>query len=479
MDTKLLTDSLSALLGKFTPSNLGSRLFMERNELATPDNFLVWFHERFHYLQVVFTPYGHLKWASYRTSTADIVEAWANLSLLLKQPRKLPIREYLLDDTPESVKLSYNIWFNDLKNDIYKIVEQGATTYRNMSLFSGLTSETCCPKILLQGQNYRLRGIDILESFAKFEEAMLGELITGKTLDELIDPNRLNPEYYSALYYFIETVGPDRLVEFPVVCELALATAHIPSPSSLEKFRKYAPNWRFVRIVEKIATMNNLPPINFNDNESYFDYANTVLQSCGYEALDEAWLAAEEYAEMSDLTMAKEMKAAIEYKKSHPWMLSYPMCNEDEFFSEGFNRFEPYFTIMDDGVSYNSAHIHSDELVVENHVQALAQQICGYISPYCRDSFKLMCGDSYMGTNICPHYLNGECDGHIDRETELPKLILDEHGNIKSGCTLDLLLKSHNINIEDIDVGVMRLVTYDEITNAVKKHFGAQGHSTN
>lgn len=111
MNTKLFTDALSALLGQFTPGNLGSRLFMERSELETPENFLVWFHERFHYLQVVFTPYGHLKWASYRTSTADIVEAWANLSLMLNQPRKLPIKEYLLNDTPESVKLAYNIWF--------------------------------------------------------------------------------------------------------------------------------------------------------------------------------------------------------------------------------------------------------------------------------------------------------------------------------------------------------------------------------
>lgn len=471
MNAKLLTEALSALLGQFTPGNLGSRLFMERAELETPENFLVWFHERFHYLQVVFTPYGHLKWASYRTSTADIVEAWANLSLMLNQPRKLPIKEYLLNDTPESVKLAYNIWIYDLKNDIYKIVEQGATSYGNMSLFAGLTYETCCPTIMLHGQEHRMLGVDILESFAKFEEAMLGEIITGKTLDDLIDPNKLNPEYYSALYYFIETLGPERLIEFPIVCELALATAHIPSPSSVEDFQKYAPNWRFIKLVEKLKTIKNLPAINYNDNTSYFDYANTVLMACGFETLDKAWVAAEKYAEMSDLTMAEEMKAAIEYKKTHPWMLSYPMCNEDDFFSAEFNRFEPYFTIMDDGISYNSAHVSSDELIVENHLQALAQQICGYTSRYCRNSFKLMCGFSYMGTNTCPHYLDGECDGYVDAETQLPKLILDEASNMKSGCTLELLLKSHNINIKSIDVGIMRLVKYDEMTNAVKKHF--------
>ena len=92
---------------------------------------------------------------------------------------------------------------------------------------------------------------------------------------------------------------------------------------------------------------------------------------------------------------------------------------------------------------------------------------------YCRDSFKLMCGFSYMGTNNCPHYLNGECDGYVDAEPQLPELILDEDSNIKSGCSFELLLKSHNIDIKDIEVGIMRLVTYDEITNAAKKHFSA------
>lgn len=126
---------------------------------------------------------------------------------------------------------------------------------------------------MIYGQEHRMRGIDILESFAKFEEAMLGEIITGRTLDELINPNKLNPEYYSALYYFIETLGPERLVEFPIACELALATAHIPLPSSIENFQKYAPNWRFIKLVEKLKTIENLPTIDYNDNKTFFDYA--------------------------------------------------------------------------------------------------------------------------------------------------------------------------------------------------------------
>ena len=78
-------------------------------------------------------------------------------------------------------------------------------------------------------------------------------------------------------------------------------------------------------LVCSTRSIENLPTIDYNDNKTFFDYANTVLLACEFETLDEAWVAAEEYAEMSDLTMAEEMKAAIRYKKKHPWMLSYPI----------------------------------------------------------------------------------------------------------------------------------------------------------
>lgn len=468
MDINELSNSLSAILGQFTPSNLGSRLFMEREEIETPQNFLIWFHERFHYLQVIFTPYGHLKWGAYRTFASDIVECWIGLSKELNLQKKIPINEYWLDDTKDSIKVACNVLIYDLMNDIYKIVEQGSTTHNIFSVFKSFDQSTCCPIINLNGKDYNLRGVDILESFAKFEEAMLGELITNQTIDEIIDPNILTPEYYVALYFFIEKLGPERLVEFPVVCELSLSTPNIPSPSSKENFCKNAPNWRFVKIIETIKNAEDLPIIDFNNDSSFYEYSNAVLRLCGYETFDEVWYGAEKYAKQSDLTMAKEMASAIEYKKKHPWMLSYPMVNQEEFFSYTFNRFVPYFTILDDGVSYNCETIKSEELVFENHLQAFAQQICGYKSKYCQDSFKLMCGYTYMGLKVCPHYISGECDGHIDQHTQLPKLILDSKSNIKKGCTFEIFLKSIGVELKELNIGNMTMVTYEEITNKVK-----------
>ena len=45
------SDILSALRGQFSPEQFGARLFMFHEDIATLENYLVWFHERFHYLQ--------------------------------------------------------------------------------------------------------------------------------------------------------------------------------------------------------------------------------------------------------------------------------------------------------------------------------------------------------------------------------------------------------------------------------------------
>ncbi len=455
-------DVLSALRGQFSPDQFGARLFMFSKDIMSPENYLVWFHERYHYLQSIFTPYGHLKWGAYRTVTADVISAWVELPKVLNCDRRIPIADYVDDKSPENLKIAATIWFHNMLYQLYSIVEQGNANADIMKFTPQLSQENICPEIELFGSPYRFKGLDIFESFAKFQEAVMAELITGKSLDESIDPAKLNPEYYSALYYFITEVGAERLKEFPIACELSLSTPHIPSPHDKQAFYENAPNWRFINIVATLKKSNDLPALDFSDHESFYAYANTLLSRCGYPTLDGIWDACESYAMQTDLSMAQEMKAAIEYKKSHPWMLSYPMYTP-EFATTAFNRFEPYYTITDDSVFYNIANISSSELIFENNFQAIAAQVCGKVSPYCLDRTKLMCGDSYMGTKNCPHYKSGECDGHIDKESILPELLLDESGNVNQGCLLELTLKIMDISIKDINIGQIRALSFDQL----------------
>ena len=44
MDINMLNKSLRAIRGQFTPTSMGVRMFMDKDELEKPDNWLVLFH---------------------------------------------------------------------------------------------------------------------------------------------------------------------------------------------------------------------------------------------------------------------------------------------------------------------------------------------------------------------------------------------------------------------------------------------------
>lgn len=464
-------DVLSALRGQFSPEQFGARLFMFHKDISTPENFLIWFHERFHYLQSIFTPYGHLKWGAYRTTTSDIISKWLDLTDRLKCNKKIPIAEYIEDGAPESLKIAGNVWLSNVLYQVYRAIECDNTNVDLANILPFLNQDNICPEIELSGQKYRFRVLDVIESYAKFEESIMAELILEKPINESIDPSKLNPEYYSALDYFISQVGVERLKEFPVACELALATPHIPSLTELKNFKDNAPNWRFIRIIDVLKTNPNLPSLDYNDDKSFDVYSNAVLTECEYGTLDGIWDSAETYALQADLSMAQEMKSAIDYKKTHPWMLSYPMF-KPEFFSVEFNRFVPYYIITEDEVIYNVENISPFEIMFENNYQAIAGQISGRISPYCRDRHKMMCGDAYMRTTLCPQYKSGECDGHIDKNSLLPELQLDVNGNVEQGCFLELVLNLMGTSIKNIDIGLIRPLYYDQLLTAIRTVHG-------
>ena len=444
---------LSKIRGQFTPDQFCARLFMDHDETVDPDNYLVMFHERFHYLQSIFTPYGQMRWGAFRTVTGDIIEMWHRLAQELKLPRRIPAAEYLCEDGPEGEKLAKAIWLKQIPYQLYEIIEYGS--YNNDLIKVLKDYDLSLPEIDLQGEKYILKGIDILESYAKFEEAMLAEIIKGSTIDEIINPDKLDKCYYSALYYFVSEVGPERLLEFPIICELALCTPHIPLPCNRDSFEENTPSWRYVKLIKAIKDNGNLPEIDVNSYASFYAYANRVLEMSGFESIEISWESVETYVKQTDLSLDGKMLSAIKYKKEHPWMLSYPMCSP-EFISSEYNQFEPYFVITRDGVLYNFDLLLPSELELEIHLQALYYQICGQISKYSKDVYKVLCGYTYIGANICPYLLNGQCDGHIDRESKIPEIVLDKDKNVLSGCSFELMMKTIGTSIHELSIGRIR-----------------------
>lgn len=460
--------TLNAIRGQFSPDQFSALLNMYESEIA--ENYLVWFHERFHYLQSIFTPYGHLKWGCFRSYTADVLQAWLGISEKFNCKKKVPIASYLDDENVNALKIVATIHLQDIVQQFTNISEY-AYLSKDIVQITQLDQDNVVPVISLNGNDYNLNGIDILESYAKFEEALLGYLCEEKPLTETINPDILPERYYSALDYFLSNVGSKRLHEFPIVCELSLAITNLPKYNDMDAFKKSHPSWRFISIVNCLKENKDIPSPDIFSNEAFFSYANRVLTECNFDTFNNVWKSAEDYANQADLSMAKEMIDAIKYKKNNPWMLSFPMRNPQEFFSKEFNRFQPIFTITYDTVYYNLDNISSLELIFENHFQALALQICGRMSSRCIYPDMLQCGFSYFGLKNCPYQINGQCDGHIDGKSILAPLELDDEENIIGGCTFEVVLNIMGTSIREIDIcNVNEKISLEEISSAIKKH---------
>jgi hypothetical protein len=224
----------------------------------------------------------------------------------------VPIASYLEEENIDALKIVATIHLNNIVQQFSNITEY-AYLSNDIIQITHLDQDNIVPVIPLNGKDYNLNGIDILESFAKFEEALLGYLFEDKPLAETIDPGKLPERYYSALDYFLSNVGPERLHEFPIICELSLAITKLPKFNDMDSFKKSHPSWGFFSIVNCLMENKDIPSPDIFSDKSFFDYSNKVLEKCNFDTFNDVWKSAEDYANQADLSMAKEMKDAIEY----------------------------------------------------------------------------------------------------------------------------------------------------------------------
>lgn len=124
-----------------------------------------------------------------------------------------------------------------------------------------------------------------------------------------------------------------------------------------------------------------------------------------------------------------------------------------------------------DAVYYNLENISSQELVFENHFQALALQMCGRISKRCIYPDMLQCGFSYFGLKICPCQLNRKCDGHIDRKSNLEPMKWDAEENLVEGCSFEVMLNILGTSIKEINIdNINTKVNMEEIFMVIQKY---------
>lgn len=391
LDIKSLKPDLDylAINGQFFPGQMSSRLYMRTEDVAK--KYQTAFHERFYYLQYIFTPYGHMKWGANRTFSSEILNIWLDKDLSTR--KKFPVSEYL-ENNENSLKVLCSIMMQDFTKRLSDVTEGIVLTREELKIVGVDDEESLIPQIEVSGKRYSLNGLDIIESFAKYEEAIIALLVDLK---------------------------------------------------------------------------NNKLKYNIFEDNSFWEYTTLILTGCQFEEWDEIWKSAEEYAKQCDLSMSQEMLLVINYKKGHPWCLSYPMANAEEFIGAEFNRFYPLFTITDNEVFYNVAGVNQNEIFLENEIQSFVSQLIGYKSKYNLYPHSIQCADSYYGIHSCKHWLDGTCDGHLCAESEIPELVMDDNYNIIDGCMLEIFLNIEGTSIKKIEIGnTGKVLPFSELASLVK-----------
>lgn len=433
----------SILRGRFDPEQYSIKIFDTNYEENS--SYLVFFHERYHHFQNIFSPYGHMKWSIDRDNSNQIIKKWVELTNDLDVKKIVPISAYLSEENIDSIKVLYNMYFYYLSIRLQLIAEGKSIAESDLKLM-GYNYEDIIPKITINENQYELNGIDVIESCAKFQEAMLAYTFERIDINEIISPDKLDERYYIALYYFIENLGMDRINEFPIVCELSLAFSELILPDNLKRLYKNHIAWRFIKIIDFLKE-HHLKLKDFSE-KSFLDYTNTILEGCNYDTWDILWNKWQKYENNCDLKFSTEMSKLIDYKKSHLWILSYPLFYLNEIINNAL--LSPHYIILEQGVFYNGNLI--DEIFFENNFKALSNQIIGIDSKYRQYPCSLMCADQYYGLKQCKYFLNGDCDGHVDYSTQFPMLELDNDDNIINGCEFEVVLKLCDIDLNEIVV---------------------------
>lgn len=442
-------DIYKSIGGAYTPEQFGVFLNMHSSEVD--NNYLIAFHENYHYWQTVFTPYGHMKWSCDRSVSAEVVKIWLAATNEPTDKKIIPAAGMVNSNNIKQRAAAAEIFVQDLVRKVAYASERVVTDH-TLEKMLPISMDELSPTIELNGTEYKLNGIDILESYAKFQEAALAFWVEKRPFDEVIDPSKLSPTYYSALWYFIDKVGSNRIIEFPVVCELALAVKHLGIIDKEGAWKDQYPAWRFIRIVDVISKYKQGDYLKVGNLKRKFrTYVDMTLEKCGYAGWDECWDYVKQYAEQTNMNISNDMLRAIEFKRKYPWALSFPLLDPDVYCL--MKDFHPYYYVMADSSRYAvNSKLLGQEVVFENHFQALSHQICGHMSQRCMDCWKVQCGFSYYGIKGCKYLLDGICDGHVDGESDLPKIVLNENHDIVEGCMFEAFLNVIGRSVKELEV---------------------------
>lgn len=464
-------------LGTFVPSRLHVTINAMESAIGSEHYNGIEFHEVWHFFQTCMTPFGQKSWNIYRQGIGFILREYMTLITTKGSKPQLPLGYFASEGRVEMAN-SF-LWLNTFiasagiaaarssVNSKYKYVS-------DLSIMLYPYDWLICPEISVEGKIYNLQGINIIEGQAIFIEAIYSNIFNNIPIQVTLNPTKVPHKYLLCLNFFCEQLGPDRLTEFPIVCDLALQAYWNEPVTSEEDWQASHPGWRFVRIIQEIISNN----IRLNQKDPYGDYeryCDAVLRACGYDSLEDSLDAAAEFYSSHCLLKTEErMLEALKFRKDNLSCGANPFLNLKTWME--MKKYKPS-TIQRGGhlevtvdeaenIQLKGSNVAEGfllETIGEIHFQAFIAQLLGNKHEECEDN-QCCCGYKYFNMNGCFFQAEGVCTGVLTSGAQVPvESSIDSDENFK-GCFFELVFLPHGLSISDFSIDfTQKLPTLDEL----------------
>lgn len=482
----------NAILGSFVPTRLHLKINEQEIEESIKGDIefedrkvLTTIHELVHFYQTAMTGYGQDTWNLYRQSVAGVFNDWLQSTSSSKK-RILPIA-YLAKESLEGLANALKIQM--LGKDVLLLLnllnrcDSGLKNLKQLNMPQYQQEYDLVPIININGEQYRVNGIDVIESHAKYLEGFYAENYLGISKEKILNRDILPKEYFYIYDWFIDTVGKGAYLDFPIICELALQITYNPIIKTQEEWKKMHPAWRFIELTNAlkeigVKSFDSLKEV----RDKYSEYQEKLYEYCGYETL-EANLGRmmDRYSVRcqgcNPLAVESRMKDLLALKQEIGWFAANPFLDRKIWeqvkqdytvpLAQYGDRLEVIPYVKDENIKDGIML----ESIIELHLQALASQILGCQSKYLIYPTDLQCGFAYFGLkSACAYQVMGKCSGNIDIDNDTLVGISFEGEEI-IGCSFEAFAMANGIGgLENIEVKGYRekIPTYEELIRRVK-----------
>lgn len=435
--------------------------------LTTADE-ATYFHESVHWWQTAMTGYGQTAWHLFRQLTGFVFREWCETTMPHSNGRLISIHSLLAGSEKHNARLHSVLWSaeNTLRIASARFrLSDPAKTFRSLFLHPppGAGPWNVNPQIELNGEEYFLQGVDVIESHAHWNEVMFRSVLRGDPVKR-IAPWNVSLKYRLAFEWFTSQVGQERMWLFPIICDLALHTIWNDMPQTEDEWQKTSPSWRFHRltsaVVEGQVQHADLP-------ELLLDYpaaADNLLRHCDLPELASvigAALARERYRQ-PNMLIEQRMFAAMRFRQEHPFCVAIPWINPD-ILEQMAHVYGPPIIQIAGQLNLNLPAIPAEpsiscdpnafmtEVVGELMLQAFVMQVLGKEPEVQPIPGRLQCGLSYFNINgNCQHQVTDNCPGSFVPSEGSPFPIADYAEDETLGCPFERFLAAADIVVKDL-----------------------------